>query len=106
MTRLVCPVFDTANHLYKTSETRTKYWPKGRAGAINLAERLGRTKITVDGQISNYDVLTPTFDHVGPPGSRASYFKDGNPEGKSHREIVGRTERAGGVRCVLRIRHF
>jgi predicted TIM-barrel fold metal-dependent hydrolase len=88
MARLAFPVFDADNHLYETREALTKYLPEERAGAIDFVDVHGRTKITVNGQISNY-IPNPTFDRVGRPGAMASYFRDGNPEGKSYREIVG-----------------
>ena len=47
----------------------------------------------VRGQISDY-IPNPTFDRVGRPGAQEEYFKSGNPEGKSYREIIGR-----GIDC-------
>ena len=47
----------------------------------------------VNGQVSNY-IPNPTFDRVGRPGAQEEYFKVGNPEGKSYREIIGR-----GIDC-------
>ncbi len=49
----------------------------------------GRTKIAVKGRISDY-IPNPTFDRVAAPGAQEEYFKVGNPEGKSRREIMGR----------------
>src|SRR5277367_253857 len=87
------PVFDADNHLYETSEALTKYLPENRRGAIDFVEVHGRTKIMVNGQVSNY-IPNPTFDRVGRPGAQEEYFKVGNPEGKSSREIIGR-----GIDC-------
>jgi predicted TIM-barrel fold metal-dependent hydrolase len=53
----------------------------------------------VNGQISNY-IPNPTFDRVGRPGAQEEYFKSGNPEGKSYREIIGR-----GIDCPPAFRH-
>ena len=82
------PVFDADNHMYETRTAdrvparRVKY-------AIDYVDVHGRTKIVVRGQISNY-IPNPTFERVAAPGAQEEYFKHGNPEGKSHREILGR----------------
>ncbi len=83
------PVFDADNHLYETREALTRYLPDPYKGAIDYVEVHGRTKIVVRGQISDY-IPNPTFDRVGRPGAQEEYFKIGNPEGKSYREIIGR----------------
>jgi hypothetical protein len=48
----------------------------------------------VKGQISEY-IPNPTFERVAAPGAQEEYFKVGNPEGKSRREILGK----GSTRC-------
>lgn len=93
MSRLGFPVFDADNHLYETRDAFTRHLPKQHRGAIDYVEVDGRLKIAVRGQISNY-IPNPTFDRVGVPGIQADYFKHGNPEGKSYREIIGR-----GIDC-------
>ena len=82
-------VFDADNHLYETKDALTKFLPKERAGLIDYIDVHGRTKIAVKGQISDY-IPNPTFDRVAAPGAQEEYFKIGNPEGKSPREIMGR----------------
>ena len=47
----------------------------------------------VRGQISEY-IPNPTFDVVARPGAQEDYFRNGNPEGKSRREIFGEPMRA------------
>ncbi len=100
------PIFDADNHLYETSEALTRHLPKQYAGAIDYVDVHGRTKIVVRGQISDY-IPNPTFDRVGRPGAQEEYFKIGNPEGKSYREIIGRgidcppAFRAAGPRLTL-----
>src|ERR1700683_1446318 len=86
--RLDFPVFDADNHMYETREALTRHLPKGYEGVIDYVEVKGRTKIVVRGQISNY-IPNPTFDVVAAPGAQEEYFKHGNPEGKSYREIMG-----------------
>lgn len=87
------PVFDADNHLYETEEAMTRYLPDAQKGAIDFVEVHGRKKIVVRGQISDY-IPNPTFDRVGRPGALAEYFRNGNPEGKSQREMIGR-----GIDC-------
>jgi predicted TIM-barrel fold metal-dependent hydrolase len=43
--------------------------------------------------ISDY-IPNPTFDVVAAPGAQEEYFKVGNPEGKSRREIMGKPIRS------------
>jgi predicted TIM-barrel fold metal-dependent hydrolase len=87
------PVFDADNHLYETRDALTKYLPTNYKNAIDFVDVHGRTKIVVRGQISDY-IPNPTFDRVGRPGAQEEYFKIGNPDGKSYRDIIGR-----GIDC-------
>jgi len=82
------PMFDADNHLYETEEAFLKYLPKEYAGAIQYVQIKGRTKIAIRGQISEY-IPNPTFEVVARPGAMEEYFANGNPEGKSRREIFG-----------------
>ena len=92
-TRLGFPVFDGDNHLYETSDALTRHLPPAFAGAVDYVEVRGRTKIVIRGQISDY-IPNPTFERIGRPGAQAEYFRHGNPEGKSQRELIGR-----GIDC-------
>jgi predicted TIM-barrel fold metal-dependent hydrolase len=83
------PVFDADNHMYETREALTKHLPDEYAGVIRYVEVNGRTKIAVKNRISDY-IPNPTFDRVAAPGAQEEYFREGNPEGKSRREIMGR----------------
>lgn len=87
------PVFDADNHLYETKDAFTRHLPKRYSGAIDYVELHGRTKIVVRGTISEY-IPNPTFDVVARPGAQEEYFRVGNPEGKSYRELVGEPMRA------------
>src|SRR5437764_3416300 len=82
------PLFDADNHLYEPQEAFLKYLPKQYAGAIQYVHVNGRTKIGIRGQISEY-IPNPTFEVVARPGAMEEYFKVGNPDGKSRREIFG-----------------
>jgi hypothetical protein len=47
----------------------------------------------VRGRISEY-IPNPTFDVVAAPGAQEAFYRSGNPEGKSYREIVGKPIRS------------
>src|SRR3954467_7727278 len=83
------PVFDADNHMYETREALTQFLPPEYEKVIGYVEVNGRTKITVKGQISEY-IPNPTFEKVAAPGAQEEYFRSGNPEGKTRREIMGK----------------
>lgn len=87
------PLFDADNHLYETEDALTRYLPKKYASAIQYVQVKGRTKIAIRGQISDY-IPNPTFEVVARPGAWEDYFREGNPEGKSHRELFGEPMRS------------
>lgn len=87
------PVFDADNHLYETKDAFTRHLPDKYKKAIDYVEVRGRTKIAIRGQISDY-IPNPTFDVVARPGAQEEYFRVGNPEGKSYRELIGEPMRA------------
>jgi len=86
-------VFDADNHLYETKDAFTRHLPDGYRGAIEYVEVRGRTKIKVRGTVSEY-IPNPTFEVVARPGAQEEYFRRGNPEGKSYRELIGEPMRA------------
>lgn len=90
---LTYPLFDADNHLYETQDSLTKYLPTQYRDAIQYVQVNGRTKIAVRGVISDY-IPNPTFEAVARPGAMEEYFKHGNPEGKSRREIFGEPMRS------------
>ncbi|MFD0686412.1 amidohydrolase family protein [Actinomadura fibrosa] len=87
------PLFDADNHLYETQEALTRHLPKEYAGAIQYVQVNGRTKIAIRGHISDY-IPNPTFEVVARPGAMEEYFRVGNPDGKSRREIFGEPMRS------------
>ena len=97
--RLGFPVFDADNHLYETRDAMTRHLPDKYKGAIDFVDVHGRTKIVVRGMITDY-IPNPTFDRVGRPGAQAEYFRHGNPEGKTQRELIGK-----GIDCPDAFRH-
>ena len=85
--------FDADNHLYETKDAFTRYLPKQYDGAVRYIELEGRTKIVIGGHITE-TIPNPTFDVVAAPGAMEEYFRNGNPEGKSQRELVGKPIRS------------
>lgn len=92
--KLDFPVFDADNHFYETRDALTKFLPDEYQGAIEYVDVRGRTKVAVRGVISEF-IPNPTFDVVARPGAQEEYFRVGNPEGKSYREIMGEP-----MRCI------
>jgi predicted TIM-barrel fold metal-dependent hydrolase len=87
-------VFDADNHMYETQEALTRHLPDRYKGVIDYIEVRGRTKIVVKGRISEY-IPNPTFDVIARPGAQEEYFRNGNPDGKSYRELIGEP-----MRCI------
>ena len=87
------PVFDVDNHMYETTDAFTKFLPTEYEGLIKFVDVQGRTKIAIRNVISDY-IPNPTFEVVAAPGAQEQYFKQGNPEGKSRREIMGKPIRS------------
>jgi predicted TIM-barrel fold metal-dependent hydrolase len=82
------PVFDADNHLYETEDAFTRHLPDQYRRAIDYVQVRGRTKIVVQGTISEF-IPNPTFEVVARPGAQEEYFRVGNPDGKSFRELIG-----------------
>src|SRR3974377_2045239 len=91
--KLDFPVFDADNHLYETKHSFTRPLPDRYRGAVDYVDLHGRTKIMIRGTISEY-IPNPTFEVVARPGAQEEYFRDGNPQGKSRREIMGKAMRS------------
>jgi predicted TIM-barrel fold metal-dependent hydrolase len=82
-------VFDADNHFYETTESLTRHLPDKYRSAIQYVKlENGRTKLAVGGKISEY-IPNPTFEVVARPGAQEEYYRVGNPDGKSRREIYG-----------------
>lgn len=84
------PIFDSDNHMYETRDALTKYLPEHAKNAIRYVDIDGRTKIVVQNTISEFIPPNPTFSVVAAPGAQEDYFRNGNPDGKSAREIMGK----------------
>src|SRR5258707_14096958 len=87
------PLFDADNHLYEPEEALTKFLPKEYKDIVQYVQINGRTKIALRGQISNY-IPNPTFSVVAESLKKKKYFKYGNPDGKTKRELFGEPMRS------------
>ncbi len=87
------PVFDADNHMYETTDAFTKFLPREYDGLIKYVSVNGRDKIAVKNQISEY-IPNPTFTVVARPGAFEDFFKHGNPDGVSKREMIGQPLRS------------
>lgn len=87
------PVYDADNHMYETTDSFTRHLPREYDGLVKYVQVEGRTKIALRNVISDY-IPNPTFEVVAQPGAQEEYFKEGNKEGKSHREILGKPMKA------------
>lgn len=88
ITDQLIPIFDADNHFYEDREAFTKFLPARFRGLVQYVDVKGRTKIMVKNKVSDY-IPNPTFDVVAAPGAQEEYFRHGNPQGKSPREIFG-----------------
>jgi predicted TIM-barrel fold metal-dependent hydrolase len=85
---MTVPIFDADNHLYETEEALTKFIPDRYKGVIKYVDVDGRKKIVVRGKISEY-IPNPTFEVVARPGAQEEYYRRGNPDRKSRKELFG-----------------
>ncbi len=81
------------NHMYETATRSPSSFPPRTRGLIKYVQVDGRTKIAVKNVISEY-IPNPTFEVVAKPGAQQDYFRRGNKEGKSRREILGQAMKA------------
>lgn len=93
MTRtLPFPVYDADNHLYEPREALTRYLPDKFKRDFYFVEKEGRTKLIINGMLSEY-IPNPTFEVVARPGGWETWFRAENHEGKSRRELQGKAVR-------------
>lgn len=88
MNALDFPVYDADQHFYEPPEAFLRHLPKKYAHDFQYVEVNGRTKMALDGVISNY-IPNPTFDYVAAPGVHEKYYRGQNAEGLSMREMTG-----------------
>jgi predicted TIM-barrel fold metal-dependent hydrolase len=79
--------------MYEAQDAFTRHLPAEYAGLVKYVQVNGRTKIALRNVISDY-IPNPTFEVVARPGAQQDYFMNGNREGKSRREILGKPMKA------------
>jgi len=82
------PVYDVDGHLYETADTFRRHLPKKFHNALQYVTVNGRTKLAINGHISEW-IPNPTFEVVAAPGSHEKWFRADNKEGLSLRELTG-----------------
>ncbi len=80
------PLFDCDNHIYEPPEALLRHLPGKYKDVLKYVEVNGRTKLAIEGHISEY-IPNPTFEVVAAPGCHAEFYRGNNPEGKSFREF-------------------
>jgi len=96
MTAVSYPIYDADRHFYEPPEAFLRHLPKQHRRAFQYVQVNGRTKLAVDGVLSDY-IPNPGFEVVAAPGSHEKWYRGQNPQGLSLREMGGepvRTEAA------------
>jgi predicted TIM-barrel fold metal-dependent hydrolase len=81
-------VYDGDGHLYETMDTFRRHLPKQFHKDFQYVQVEGRTKLAINGHISEY-IPNPTFEVVAAPGSHEIWYRGENAEGKTLRELTG-----------------
>ncbi len=89
MSILDFPVYDADNHLYEPAEAFLRHLPKAFGKEFYFAEVKGRTKLVINGQLSDY-IPNPTFEVVAAPGVHEIWYRAENHQGLSFRELTGK----------------
>jgi predicted TIM-barrel fold metal-dependent hydrolase len=83
------PIYDCDHHYYEPPEAFLKYLPEKFKKDFRYIEIDGRTKLALDGVISDY-IPNPTFSVVAEVGSHEGWHRGDNPEGLTIREYGGK----------------
>jgi predicted TIM-barrel fold metal-dependent hydrolase len=83
------PIYDCDHHYYEPPEAFLENLPKKYRRAFQYVEVNGRTKLAVDGVLTDY-IPNPTFSVVAEAGSHEGWYRGNNPEGLSIREYGGK----------------
>jgi predicted TIM-barrel fold metal-dependent hydrolase len=89
MPSLPYPVYDADNHLYEPAEAFLRHLPARYENEFYFAEVKGRTKLVINGELSEY-IPNPTFEVVAAPGVHEKWYRAANAEGLSMRELSGK----------------
>ena len=82
------PVYDGDGHLYETAETFRRHLPKQYHKDFQYVQVEGRTKLAINGHLSDY-IPNPTFEVVAAPGSHELWYRGENKDGLTLRELTG-----------------
>ncbi len=88
MPALSFDVYDADNHLYEPAEAFLRHLPKAYQREFYFAEVRGRTKLVINGQLSEY-IPNPTFEVVAAPGVHEKWYRSENSEGLTMRDLSG-----------------
>ena len=88
------PVFDADNHLYETRDALTKFLPDRYKQRHRLRRRARPHEDRHPGPASASTSRTRRSTSWPGPARMEDYFRNGNPDGKSRREIFGEPMRA------------
>lgn len=81
-------VYDADNHLYEPAEAFLRHLPKRFEKDFYFVEVKGRTKLVIDGRLSEY-IPNPTFEVVAGPGTHEMWYRGTNTEGLTMRQMSG-----------------
>lgn len=87
MSQVDYAIYDADRHIYEPPAAFLDNLPKEFRKVFQYVQINGRTKLAVDGHISEY-IPNPTFEVVAAPGSHEEWYRGNNPEGKSFRELT------------------
>lgn len=82
------PIYDADEHYYEPPEAFLRHLPNEFRKDFQYVEVNGRTKLAVDGHLSDY-IPNPTFSKLAAPGSHEDWYRGKNPKGLSLREFSG-----------------
>ena len=89
MQTLPYSVYDADNHLYEPADAFLRHLPKVFAKEFYFADVKGRTKLVINGHLSEY-IPNPTFEVVAAPGVHERWYRANNPQGLTMREMAGK----------------
>lgn len=92
MPSLPYPVYDADHHLYEPQDAFQRYLPKEFEKDFYFVDVKGRTKVVINGVLSEY-IPNPTFAVVAAPGSHEKWYRHKNPEGLTMRQLAGKAIR-------------
>jgi predicted TIM-barrel fold metal-dependent hydrolase len=83
------PIYDCDHHYYEPADAFMRHLPKEYKRFFQYVQIDGRTKLAIDGVISDY-IPNPTFERVADAGAHEGWYRGDNPEGLSLREFGGK----------------